>query len=260
MLASTAVYAFVVWRKREKWNQDQKDARHFLRELGELKICINEARPALQVYPYLTDSLLAEKGIEEKVSNLSKEQKEFYEVHIYYSDHLKKNHEHRVRLRVMKDIINALGWDKGFAKNIEHIEVLITVFEYHAKSHQANVGKTSKHSYFYWDIDKYNKCKEEEGENTWVQSIEFGTQKEGGDQDKYKKCEEQKDEVMRSLKILDRPQEKGNFFDKEIDEVFNNLFDLLSKKIGKKKSCRSQLVWVKLRQFICKKYKNNISK
>ena len=48
-----AVRVAYVWHGRQKWNQDQKDAREVIRKLSKLKTAIENARPVFQSHPPL---------------------------------------------------------------------------------------------------------------------------------------------------------------------------------------------------------------
>ena len=164
---------------------------------------------------------------------MSEEEKEYFKVGIYYSNFLDKVDKYIIDLGIMKDMISVLRWHKDFVKNIAYIEVLIRVLKEHIKNYIDHTLNKKQHTYFYWDIEKYKKRKEEGG-CAWGKSIYYCTKKEiEEDQDKSKKYEKQSRAVMYSGKMFDRPEEEGNFFDKEIDESFNTLFNLLSKKIKK---------------------------
>ena len=235
-IAIVAVVGLIIWSKREKWNQDQKDARDLLRKLSELKFYINEARPMIQNYPELTDELLLKHRIQKKISELSDREKEGYQSAIYYSDFMDKVKGGVIDLRAMQDIIKTLGWHEDFIKNIKYIEVLIRVLESHIRIFIESKFDPERIRYFYWDMEKYKESRER-GEYAWGNSMRFftGQELEENKGEKYQKYLDQGTSVMYNFKRFDSDGEmertERNFFDREIDDTFNRLFDLLGEKI-----------------------------
>ena len=231
VLVAVVFYTARKWAKREKWVHDQKDARSFLRKLTELKFHINKARRRFQTLPHLTDSLLDEKGIKKRVADLLEQEKRDYAIAILYSDlfSVDEAEEYKIDLENMKGMVSVLNWDGDFINNIKYLNVLIAVFENHIQSHIEG-------SYFYWDIEKYKKCKEKGEENAWGSSIIFFSKEDEDENEKQKaqrkQSRNQRSEVLFSGAMFDSSSYGNeNFFDKELRETFDKLFTLLSEKI-----------------------------
>ena len=242
ILALAAIYAAIEWSGREKWIQDQKDARIFLRKLAELKFYI-EARP--YKYLRLTDSLLAEYGIRKKVNKLTEEEIGKFKVEISYYKFLEKIKEYKIDLRVIKETVHALAWKGDFEKNIGDLEVLLRALELHIENRKKDISH-----YFYFDIEMYKQEREKGKEvgDAFRRSTEFldvvniPTDKEENKKFIEKKSKSSTQNINFLLSRSFDGSAGGNPYDEEVDRVFNNLFALLGEKIKRKDNIFSRII------------------